>query len=156
MCSFRWDLERRCAATGIKVDLLLHLLNPCRGYQPHRRGILEEPSRFLSLCCKRGVLSFEVLLLHAHHGNNVCTWQTQKKGAMNSPAHTSFLAAEHVSSPSDQLLSPRRPLRKRCRKRMQMEREGRLGFITEGTAPFGRRGFLRPWRCSARSSSGWS
>lgn len=54
----------------------------------------------------------EVLLLHARHGNKVCTREkTPKKGAMNSCAHTSALTTKCLSAPSDRLLAPRRPLK---------------------------------------------
>lgn len=58
------------------------------------------------------ILILEVLLLHARHGNKVCTREkTPKKGAMNSCVRTSALTTKCLSAPSDRLLAPRRPLK---------------------------------------------
>lgn len=81
------------------------------------------------------VLVFRVLLLRVHHGNNVCTQQTQKKGAMNSCTHTSSLTTKCLSAPSDQLLAPRRPLNTAAVRGCEW-REGRCGFISRESVSF--------------------
>lgn len=81
------------------------------------------------------ILVFKVLLLHVHHGNNVCTQQTQKKGAMNSCTHTSSLTTKCLSAPSDQLLAPRHPLNTAAVRGCKWG-EGRCGFISEDSLSF--------------------
>lgn len=87
------------------------------------------------ICTPQWILVFTMLLLRAHHGNKVCTQQTQKKGAMNSCTHTSSLTMKCLSAPSDQLLAPRRPLNTAAVRGCRW-REGRCGFISEDSVSF--------------------